>query len=76
MGLPIVVLPAVSAALASRPQFAKSLRVLRAEGVSIITGPHCVSSEDGAEDDAPAEGLFPWHQALDEAYSMTGLGAP
>jgi len=82
MGLPIVVLPAVSAPLASRPQFAKSLRALRAEGVSIITGPHSTvleesaALEDGAADDAAVEGLFPWHQALDEAYSMTGLGAP
>jgi phosphopantothenoylcysteine synthetase/decarboxylase len=70
MGLPIVVLPAVSAPLASRPQFAKSLRALRAEGVSIITGPH------SAADDSTVDDLFPWHQALDEAYSMTGLGAP
>ena len=71
MGLPIVVLPAVSAPLASRPQFAKSLRALRAEGVSIMTGLHSAALEDSATDD-----LFPWHQALDEAYSMTGLGAP
>jgi phosphopantothenoylcysteine synthetase/decarboxylase len=63
MGLPIVVLPAVSAPLASRPQFARSLKALRAEGVSIIT------SASTAKDD-----VFPWHLALDEAYSMTGLG--
>ena len=39
MGLPIVVLPAVSAPLASRPQFARSLKALRGEGVSVLLGP-------------------------------------
>ena len=39
MGLPIVVLPAVSGPLASRPQFARSLKALRGEGVSVLLGP-------------------------------------
>jgi len=68
MGLPIVVLPAVSAPLASRPQFARSLKTLRAEGVSIMLGPGG-TAPPGATDDA-----FPWHVALDEAFSMTGFG--
>ena len=68
MGLPIVVLPAVSAPLASRPQFARSHKTLRAEGVSIMLGPGG-TAPPGATDDA-----FPWHVALDEAFSMTGLG--
>src|ERR1700733_6330181 len=67
MGLPIVVLPAVSAPLASRPQFARSLKALRAEGVSVMLGPG--GSAPGAAEDA-----FPWHLALDEAFSMTGFG--
>ena len=34
MAIPTVVLPAVSAPLAARPQFARSVKTLRAEGVS------------------------------------------
>jgi phosphopantothenoylcysteine synthetase/decarboxylase len=68
MGLPIVALPAVSAPLASRPQFARSLRALRGEGVSVLLGP------GAAAPPGSGEGTFPWHLALDEAYSMTGLG--
>lgn len=68
MGLPIVALPAVSAPLASRPQFARSLKALRGEGVSVLLGP------GGTAPPGTGEGTFPWHLALDEAYSMTGLG--
>jgi phosphopantothenoylcysteine synthetase/decarboxylase len=68
MGLPIVVLPAVSAPLASRPQFARSLKALRGEGVSVLLGPGG-TAPPGATEDA-----FPWHLALDEAFSMTGFG--
>jgi phosphopantothenoylcysteine synthetase/decarboxylase len=67
MGLPIVVLPAVSAPLASRPQFARSLKALRGEGVSVLLGPGG-TAPPGATQDA-----FPWHLALDEAFSMTGV---
>ena len=69
MGLPIVALPCVSGPLASRPQFARSLKALRAEGVSVMLGPGG-SAPPGATDDS-----FPWQLALDEAYSMTGFGA-
>jgi len=72
MGLPIVVLPAVSAPLASRPQFAQSLKALRAEGVSIMLGPSGTAPPSDSGDSA-TEDAFPWHLALDEAYSMTGL---
>ena len=68
MGLPIVALPAVSAPLASRPQFARSLRALRGEGVSVLLGP------GGTAPPGEADGDFPWSLGLDEAYSMTGLG--
>jgi phosphopantothenoylcysteine synthetase/decarboxylase len=68
MGLPIVVLPAVSAPLASRPQFARSVKVLRGEGVSVLLGPGG-TAPPGATEDA-----FPWQIALDEAFSMTGFG--
>lgn len=69
MGIPIVVLPAVSGPLASRPQFARSVKALRAEGVSILLGP------GGAPPPAGGEADFPWHLALDEAAEMTGFGA-
>lgn len=68
MGLPIVVLPCVSAPLASRPQFARSLQALRAEGVSVLAGPGGTAPQGAGED------AFPWHLALDEAFSMTGFG--
>jgi phosphopantothenoylcysteine synthetase/decarboxylase len=68
MGIPIVVLPAVSGPLASRPQFARSVKALRAEGVSILLGPGGTPPADGEED-------FPWHLALDEAAEMTGFDA-
>jgi len=68
MGIPIVVLPAVSGPLASRPQFARSVKALRAEGVSILLGP-------GGAPPAGGEADFPWPLALDEAAEMTGFGA-
>src|SRR5579862_1116949 len=69
MGLPIVVLPAVSGPLASRPQFARSLKALRGEGVSVLIGPGGTAPPGGSEDG------FPWYLALDEAAEMTGFGA-
>ena len=68
MGIPIVVLPAVSGPLASRPQFARSLAALRGEGVSVLLGPGGTAPATGGED------AFPWRLALDEAFSMTGFG--
>jgi phosphopantothenoylcysteine synthetase/decarboxylase len=68
MAIPTVVLPAVSAPLASRPQFARSVKALRAEGVSVLLGPGGIGPV-GADDDG-----FPWELALDEAFSMTGFG--
>ena len=68
MAIPTVVLPCVSAPLAGRPQFARSVKALRAEGVSVLLGPGGTGPV-GATQDA-----FPWHLALDEAFSMTGFG--
>jgi phosphopantothenoylcysteine synthetase/decarboxylase len=68
MAIPTVVLPAVSAPLAARPQFARSVKALRAEGVSVLLGPGG-SAPSGAADDN-----FPWQLALDEAAEMTGFG--
>src|SRR5262252_4230155 len=74
LGVPIVVLPFVNDALAGRPPFARSVKALRAEGVSILLGagsvqPHPAHGEAGVMDS------FPWQLALDEAAEMTGFGA-
>lgn len=69
MGLPIVVLPFVNAALASRAPFRRNVESLRAEGVSILLGPGAI------EPHQPHTGgdlidSYPWHLALDEIDSM------
>jgi phosphopantothenoylcysteine synthetase/decarboxylase len=69
MAIPTVVLPAVSAPLAARPQFARSVKALRAEGVSVLLGPGGGPPSGSADDD------FPWQLALDEAAEMTGFAA-
>src|ERR1700727_1977555 len=58
MGLPTAVLPAVSAPLAGRPQFARSVKALRAEGVSVLLGPGGTAAFPGASDES-----FPWQVA-------------
>jgi phosphopantothenoylcysteine synthetase/decarboxylase len=68
MAIPTVVMPAVSAPLAARPQFARSVRALRAEGVSVLLGPGGTApASEGADN------VFPWHMALDEAAEMIGF---
>ncbi len=74
LGIPIVVLPFVSDALASRPPFTRSVRALRAEGVSILLGPGGVPAHP-AHGESHVMDAFPWHLALDEAAVMTGFGA-
>jgi phosphopantothenoylcysteine synthetase/decarboxylase len=69
LAIPTVVVPAVSAPLAARPQFARSVKALRAEGVSVLLGPGGSAPSGAADDD------FPWLLALDEAAEMTGFGA-
>jgi phosphopantothenoylcysteine synthetase/decarboxylase len=73
LGLPIVVLPFVNDALAGRPPFARSVRALRAEGVSILLGPGGVPPHP-AHGESNVTNAFPWHLALDEAAVMTGFG--
>jgi hypothetical protein len=70
LAIPIVVLPAISPPLASRPQFARSVKALRAEGVSVLLGPGGSAAFPGSSDET-----FPWQLALDEAAEMTGFGA-
>jgi hypothetical protein len=65
LGVPIVVMPFVNSALASRPPFRRSVDALRAEGVHILLGP------GGVEPHPPHTGselidTWRWHLALDE----------
>jgi hypothetical protein len=69
----IVTVPFVSQALAARPPFQRSVKALRAEGVSVLLGsggiePHPVHTEAEHAD------AFPWLLALDEISGMTGFG--
>jgi hypothetical protein len=69
LGVPIVVLPFVNTALASRAPFRRSVESLRAEGVKILLGP------GGFQPHPPRTGsnlidIYPWHLGLDEAERM------
>lgn len=75
-GLPVVVLPFVNAALASRQPFRRSVDNLRREGARILLGPR------GFEPHPPRTGgerigSFPWHLALDavEDLLVTSAGS-
>jgi hypothetical protein len=66
LDVPIVVLPFVNTALASRQPFRRSIEALRDEGVHILLGP------GGFQPHPPRTGgnlidSYPWHLALDEA---------
>jgi phosphopantothenoylcysteine synthetase/decarboxylase len=74
LGVPIIVLPFVNSALASRPPFQRSVEALRNEGVRILIGP------GGVEPHPPHTGgslidSWPWHLALDEADRMVNARA-
>ena len=73
MGIPIVAVPFVSDALASRPPFTRSVRALRGEGVSVLLGPGSITPHPAHTEDQHLAG-FPWQLALDEVAAMTGLG--
>lgn len=75
MGIPAVVLPFVSDALASRPPFQRSVKALRAEGVSVLLGPGGVPAHRAHSEGDHVAG-FPWQLALDEVSAMTGFGEP
>jgi hypothetical protein len=75
IGVPIVVLPFVNSALASRPPFRRSVNALRAEGVRILLGP------GGIQPHPPRTGgdlidSYPWHLALDEAEDLLASPRP
>lgn len=71
LGVPIVVLPFVNAALANRAPFQQSVKSLRAEGVSILLGPGAIEPHQPHTGGSLIDS-YPWHLALDEAESMVG----
>jgi phosphopantothenoylcysteine synthetase/decarboxylase len=66
LAVPIVVLPFVNSALASRPPFQRSVESLRAEGVRILLGPGGVHPHEPHTGGTLIDS-YPWHLALDEA---------
>lgn len=66
LDVPIVVLPFVNTALASRQPFRHSVEALRAEGVQILLGPGAVEPHRPHTGGALIDS-YPWHLALDEA---------
>jgi phosphopantothenoylcysteine synthetase/decarboxylase len=71
--IPIVTVPFVSQALAARPPFQRSIRALRAEGVSVLFGPGGIEPHP-VHTEAEHADAFPWLLALDEVSGMTGFG--
>jgi hypothetical protein len=71
MSVPIVVLPFVNAALASRPPFQQSVKSLRAEGVSILLGSGAIEPHQPHSGGSLIQS-YPWHLALDEVDGMVG----
>lgn len=65
MGIPVIVLPYVNAALASRAPFRRAVESLVGEGVCILLGPGAIEPHQPRSGADP--GNFPWHLALNEA---------
>lgn len=70
LGIPVIVLPFVNAALAAHFAFRRSVDELRGHGMCILLGP------DKFEPHPPGTGgrrlnSFPWHLALDAADQLT-----
>jgi phosphopantothenoylcysteine synthetase/decarboxylase len=70
LGIPIVVLPNVNAALASRAPFQQSVKTLRGEGVNILLGPGAFEPQPPRANGSLSD--YPWHLALDEVDGMVG----
>jgi hypothetical protein len=73
--MPIVVLPFVNTALASRAPFRRSVEFLRAEGVRILLGPGGFQPHPPRTGDSQIDS-YPWHLGLDEAERMLVLAPP
>ena len=77
LGIPIVVLPFVNAALAAHFAFRRSVDELRRHGVRVLLGPGEFEPHPPGTGGARLES-FPWHRALDAAEHMarTSPGRP
>jgi phosphopantothenoylcysteine synthetase/decarboxylase len=71
LDVPIVVLPFVNSALASRRPFQRSVSALRAEEVRILLGPGGVQPHP-PRTGGDLIGTYPWHLALDEVDRLLG----
>jgi phosphopantothenoylcysteine synthetase/decarboxylase len=75
LGVPVVVLPLVNTALASRAPFRRSVESLRAEGVKILLGPGDVQPHPPRTSGTLIDS-YPWHLGLDEAERMLDPAPP
>ncbi|WP_084965993.1 flavoprotein [Thermoactinospora rubra] len=71
LGIPVVVLPFVNGALASRAPFRRSVEALRAEGVRVCFGPGAFEPHAPSQGADPT-GSFPWRLALDQLGEVMG----
>ena len=69
LGIPIVVLPFVNAALAAHPAFVHSVAVLRDAGVTVVLGPGELEPHPPGTGGSRLD-TFPWHLALDRADAL------
>lgn len=72
LGIPVVVLPCVQTALASRRPFRRSVDDLRADGVRVLLGPGAFEPH---EPGAARPDAFPWHlavEALSSSFNQFG----
>ncbi|MFC6567744.1 flavoprotein [Actinoplanes utahensis] len=73
LGIPVVVLPCVQTALASRLPFRRSVDDLRAEGVDVLLGPGALEPHEPGSSDP---GEFPWHLPVQALRSKPLRGTP
>lgn len=73
LGIPVVVLPCVQTALASRLPFRRSIDTLRAEGVDILLGPGAFEPHQPG---AAHAGDFPWHLPVEALRAKPLRGTP
>lgn len=66
LGIPVVVLPFVNRALASREPFRRSVQALRAEGVHVLLGPGQFEPHDSTG--ADVTDTYPWHLTISELH--------
>ncbi|MEU5989232.1 flavoprotein [Spirillospora sp. NPDC047418] len=65
LGIPVVVLPFINSALATRRAFQNSINTLRDEGVRILLGPREFAPHDPGTGET-FQDEFPWPLAMDE----------